>query len=94
MSRPLRPLMGVYPTQDGLVVYLRGQGYFGAINDMSFNFLGNEGYTGTLSDRLDEYNTDFPDGSLPGGGVGGTTDILLETGDRILLETGDALILE
>lgn len=59
MSTPIRILIETYPTQDGLVVFLQGEGYDGTINDMILKYLGSLGHAGALNDRIKDY-TDNP----------------------------------
>ena len=61
----------------------------GTVNDRLHTLMGNEGYTGTLMDRLLQFWT-------AGGTLGGiaASFLLLESGDALLLESGDNLILE
>ena len=61
----------------------------GTVNDRLHTLMGNEGYTGTLTERLLQF---WAAGGTLGGVV--TSFLLLESGDYLLLESGDNLILE
>lgn len=75
---------------DKMFAYLRvDQSQSGAIDDMLYAFLGGLGYTGTIEERMNAWES--ADFAVAGGGADA---LLLETGDNFLLETGDNLLLE